>query len=476
MLGRIVTCALVTMLAFEFFSMKGSTSDCLAVTLNAGTFVVALVTLVVAYKTYRHGSKSASRLRDEVVKYEFFDSPNLRVILREHQKEIWKSKKSPEQLQITVGGWTREEIEDLKKLELENLRIPSLGGIETFSSLQTLCISSIGIPAIDLYGMKNLKQVVIADSMVSSVSIRNCENLQKVRIRDCSSLTQLRINGNQLLDEIEFASGSLKTAVCVYGSVSNSSREADGFSRDNVISRMEIRGNSRLSGAKFFLDVGYFAMLQSLDCSNGAIKELKGVSEHGRLRRLVCSGNELAELSVVDCYSLVELGCSKNEGICKVRVSRNPCLKKVWLFGSRLSEGESSAGDSSDDKNDEIISECESLEMLWVHGCGIKFLGSLPESLRYLNCSENKELSIEADSLPTALEYLIARETELSKTLFCKETSRLWINSIGERCQSLKVLELPEQSVIGDDCCSDREFCLVRTGGSVKLKKISAGS
>ena len=53
MLGRIVTCALVTMLAFEFFSMKGSTSDCLAVTLNAGTFVVALVTLVVAYKTYR---------------------------------------------------------------------------------------------------------------------------------------------------------------------------------------------------------------------------------------------------------------------------------------------------------------------------------------------------------------------------------------------------------------------------------------
>ena len=53
-------------------------------------------------------------------------------------------------------------------------------------------------------------------------------------------------------------------------------------------------------------------LLEELDCSGGALKELD-LSHLPALKRLYCSYNELSDIDLKKCSNLVELGCSSNQ-------------------------------------------------------------------------------------------------------------------------------------------------------------------
>lgn len=143
-------------------------------------------------------------------------------------------------------------------------------------------------------------------------------------------------DGNVTINEINFPDEAFREYICRFVDPNN----------DGVLSKEEIEGttsivipynNAFIGNEMKLLDgIQYFSKLNYLDCQFQDIVELD-LSSNTELITLICCHNELTELNITGCTSLLEVDCSFNT-LTKLDVSNYTSLTEVNCCANELTE------------------------------------------------------------------------------------------------------------------------------------------
>ena len=155
-----------------------------------------------------------------------------------------------------------QEAAKVTEIDVADMSISSLGGIEHFKSLQILDCSGNELVSLDLSKNTSLKTL-------------DCSNNQLTQLSIATALTDLNYSNNKV--------ASLDLSKCT------------------TLTNLNCSGNGISA-----LNIGSNGKLASLDCSNNALTSLD-VSKNGALESLKCDGNKITKVSVINNPELKSL-------------------------------------------------------------------------------------------------------------------------------------------------------------------------
>ncbi|MCF6132831.1 T9SS type A sorting domain-containing protein [Flavobacterium wongokense] len=176
-------------------------------------------------------------------------------------------------------------------IDLNNLGIADMNGIQSFHALQTLNVANNQILSLNLSGLTNLVTVDCSlNNTITSINLSGLANF-KVLHAEGNHLTSLDFTGLNSLEELHLnyndftsldVSGvpSLKNLQCIFNNLSS-------------------------------LNIGSIPNLNHLDCHGNAITTLNASGASG-LQDLNCMDNGMTSLNVTGLANLNWLGCSYN--------------------------------------------------------------------------------------------------------------------------------------------------------------------
>ncbi len=179
-------------------------------------------------------------------------------------------------------------------LNMNNLQLISLVGIEAFTNLQNLkCTNSSGLTSVDISALTNLQFVEFSGCYnLTSLDFTGITNLQTLDCNYCSSLVTLDVSGLTNLQSIDCRNCSDLTSLNVLGLTNL--QELDCYNCTSLVS----------------LDVSGLSNLISLDCSDSGVTTIT-LTGASNLQTLRCNDtnlsalnlNTLSNLTYLDCYS-----------------------------------------------------------------------------------------------------------------------------------------------------------------------------
>ena len=185
-------------------------------------------------------------------------------------------------------------LESIILLDIPDLGIQDLTGIEACTSLERLYCQDNNISSIDLSNNPYLCRIYISNNALDSLDLSNhlyleyvsCgdNNLSSLNIENCPAIETLFTRNNPL--------GSLDVSGCV-----------------------SLRGLWCDSNGLSILDVDNNPMLDGLSCRDNQLTSL-ALNNHPHLEFLACSNNLLTSLSVHASPELEELECANNQLTC----------------------------------------------------------------------------------------------------------------------------------------------------------------
>ena len=235
------------------------------------------------------------------------------------------------------GVLKQSEIDRIVSLNVSDVSITDLKGIEYFTNLKELDCSGNELKTLDV--SKNTKLIELDCSLNKLTSLDVSTNI-KLKQLNCSwnKLTKIDVSGCASLEEL----------VC----------------EDNILTNLDV---SRCAG------------LELLECDNNKLTKLD-VSGCIDLNEIICYGNTLTSLDVSKNTKLESLSCSSNK-LTSLDVSKNTKLELLYCDANRLTSLD--------------VSKNTDLEYL---RCTSNKLTSLDVTqnteLRYLDCSSNKLTSL----------------------------------------------------------------------------------
>ena len=156
-------------------------------------------------------------------------------------------------------------------------------------------------------------------------------------------------------------------------------------------------------------------LLEELDCSDGALKELD-LSHFPALKRLYCGLNKLSDIDLKKCSNLVELNCSSNQ---LTELNLGNCCELTEL-------------DCSYNQLTELnFKGCNKLENI---GCTHNILITLNledcDELKSLNCEYNELVELDVSN-NTKLKSLNCNANEDLETIWVWEDLKVWNSHYG---------------------------------------------
>lgn len=199
-----------------------------------------------------------------------------------------------------------EEIAAVEKIQVRNMGITSLDGIEKFVNLRQLECTGNSIEKLDL--SKN--------TMLYSLY---CENngMKELDVSKNAALYYLYCANNELTSLDVSANTELVQLGC-WG---------------NKLQSLNVKNNTKLKGLQCgenmltSLDVSGLTALEMVRCENNQLTDLNVVGCTA-LNDLICSGNQLVALNVSDNTALLQLSCAGNMIEC-LNLCNNPALLYV---------------------------------------------------------------------------------------------------------------------------------------------------
>lgn len=184
---------------------------------------------------------------------------------------------------------SREEAEAVSYLDIANLPVASMEGIEGFVNLDTLICYGTGISNLDV--SKNTS-LIFLNCALNSISSLEVSNNTKLTFLSCyqNELTTLDVSENVALTRID----------CNFNQLSSLD-----VSSNTALSQLSCAVNSITS-----LDVSNNSSLTQLDVSENQLASLE-VSANTALIKLFCSENQLTRLDVSNNTALTELDLRK---------------------------------------------------------------------------------------------------------------------------------------------------------------------
>jgi Leucine-rich repeat (LRR) protein len=178
---------------------------------------------------------------------------------------------------------TQEEIDGITYLDLQEMGINSLVGIQNLTALTFLNCSKNNLDNSDvdwINYLKNLKELWISNNpRITGFNGALNSKLEKIYCEECS-LETLNVNGN--------------------------------------------------------------TKLRNLLCSNNQLTTIEGLATLTELRSLVCDGNQFSTLDVRNSPFLTDLYCSKNN-LTTLNLTQNQQLQRLQIYGNQLKASAMSA-------------------------------------------------------------------------------------------------------------------------------------
>ncbi len=335
------------------------------------------------------------------------------------------------------GILTRHEISYIDRLDVKNLGISNLQGIEYFTWLYYLDCSYNNLTTIDVSKNDELETLVCNNNKLTTLDLSNtrleflmCSNNQ-IRGAKMDALIASLPKNNTSQERIFFvydnssSEGNVITTTQVMAAKArgwtpycyddgwtpyegrvgldiNYENFPDGkfreflyaqdYGKDGKLTDEEIDGISSLDvknlGISNLKGLEYFTHLAYLDCSGNNLTTLD-VSENVHLQQLFCYNNKLTVLDVSENVYLQQLFCYNNE-LTALDVSNNT---ELWLLS--CTDNKISALDVSNNKK---------LQRLLCYGNKITALDvSKNTSLIMLNCGKNQIKDAKMDALIASL-------------------------------------------------------------------------
>lgn len=226
------------------------------------------------------------------------------------------------------GVLTKEEIQSIDILYVEEKDIESLKGIEIFTALKNLRCWNNKLTELDLSPCKELKSLSCEKNQLTELNLSGCSELDhlscyknqltRLDLSPCKALNHLQCEDNQLTELNVSGCSDLTTLIC----------------HNNQLTKLELA--STLPDLWIFqcnknqlteLDVSTCPKLQQLDCQENQLTKLNltGCEE---LKHINCADNQLTELDPTPCQALYYLNCSGNK---LTKLDLSPCTELNYL-------------------------------------------------------------------------------------------------------------------------------------------------
>ena len=211
------------------------------------------------------------------------------------------------------GQLTKEKADQLTIINVDEMGITSLKGIEYFENLTSLNCKDNNISELDVSRNTQLWYFMCRNSHIKSINVRN---LTKLGQFDCSynELTSIDVTTNT----------SLYYFVC----------EHNNLSTINVTRNSGLRSFYCGSCNLTELNVSQNPDLSTLGCNNNNLTELN-VSQHSNLTTLYVSDNNLRQLNIDNNPKLETLYVSNNQ-LKNLYLGNNTKLKKLYCSNNQL--------------------------------------------------------------------------------------------------------------------------------------------
>lgn len=199
-------------------------------------------------------------------------------------------------------------------INVNNLSITSLEGIQYFTNLEQLYCNNHRISTLDLSQNVNLERLHLRANghHLTSLNISQCTSLRIVNVSNNYSLPSLDVTQNPNLEELDFSSCDI-TQIDV---TQNPNLKILDCSRNTL-------GN---------IDVSQNPNLEELDCSFCSLSALD-VTQNLNIEDLDATGNIYSSLDVTLNTALTSLRVGNNQNIPVVDVSQNVNLKSLDYSG-----------------------------------------------------------------------------------------------------------------------------------------------
>ena len=232
------------------------------------------------------------------------------------------------------------EIMNVQDIDVSNLGVESLEGIQYFKSLKTLYCDDNQLTTLDVSNNTSLQILFCGRNQLTTLDISNNTALQII-FSSGNQLTTLDVGNNSALESLAFSDNQLTTLDISTNTVLralscwNNQLTTLDVSNNTSLQHLECGGNQLTT-----LDVSNNTVLRTLYCYNNQLTTLD-VSNKTNLLILQCNNNQLTTLDVSNNTSLEALIChhnqlttldvSDNTALNWLHCNHNPNLTELWL-------------------------------------------------------------------------------------------------------------------------------------------------
>ncbi len=227
-------------------------------------------------------------------------------------------------------------IDTVTELDVRELNIADLTGIEDFISLVHLIFYKNQVSEINLTQNINLESVSCGANLLSELNVTNNTLLKSISCFE-NQITSIDLTQNTLLEYLGADNNFFPSL-----DLSNNSSLRHVSCSHNLISTIDISNSPNLEYLKCSsnllsaLDVTNNTSLNFLVCSNNQISSLD-VTNNTLLNHFVCSNNLLSELNVTN-NTLLELFICNLNNISELDVSQNTLLNHLQCSVNNIPE------------------------------------------------------------------------------------------------------------------------------------------
>ena len=243
------------------------------------------------------------------------------------------------------GTLSRDEILAVAEIDVHEMRVTDLTGVEKFPALKELyCAATAQNPGqlteLDLSHNPALEVLDAEFNLLTSLNVQGCAALKELNVGglgwDRSHLTTLNLSGYTALEVLKVGFNELSTL-----NVQGCTALKELYCSGNQLMALDVTGCPALSvldcrGMNLTaLDLTHNRELTSMKCDHNQITSLN-LSQNGKLKVLTTEGCPITSLDLSQNGALEELDCGGNQ-LMALDVSHNPALTKLTCAGNQLS-------------------------------------------------------------------------------------------------------------------------------------------
>ena len=232
------------------------------------------------------------------------------------------------------GVLTEDEIAGVTDMNLPNMGIRSLKGIEHFANLSILVCDSNQLASLDVSKNTNLRILDCSYNRLGRLDVSQNAGLYWLEC-DNNQLTKLDVSQNARLDVLKCFNNQLSKL-----DVSNNTALSCFYCGNNKLQTLDVTKNSALyslgceGNLLTSLDVSQNKDLLYLNCNTNQLTNLD-VSNNTKLQYLYCYNNQLTSLDMSQNDGLMCLDCSNNQ-LTSLDVSNCKQLKEIVCWYNEL--------------------------------------------------------------------------------------------------------------------------------------------